>query len=437
MNQEEKVLADKRKRNMKLYSIHRMLTADLLFYYAVKFIFLTQIKGLSASDIVLASAFWGIFKVVSQIPTIILIDKIGSKKSLVISDALMAVSVVVVMLSINFSLLILANLLSGIATAIREVAENVMLNKSIPGMEEKSSVFAKIDAKGLSNFYFLSAISAIISGFLFDINGYIPMTICVIILIIAVRVATLFEELEEKKKSEKISSKIVQSYRVYFKDIKLAFSFIFNSRRLKALMIFAGLMYGIIMVMNTYEMGLLQEIGMSATGVGTVYAAMQIIAGIASKMQYKLHNKFKNKTLSVIGISYTVACLISAAVTIAKVPYGLTVFIIVVMYTIRYIGAGSYYVLIKKYITNFTNAQMVNKVYSAYSIVTGIGNGVIAAIGSIIASNYNLKYSTLIFGVMFTVVMYIVLLFMKTRVGLKPEQYRTKDINYKEYVSLK
>ena len=68
MEQEEKLLSGKRKQNMKLYSIHRMLTADLLFYYAIKFVFLTEVKGLAPADIVLASAFFGIFKVIFQIP---------------------------------------------------------------------------------------------------------------------------------------------------------------------------------------------------------------------------------------------------------------------------------------------------------------------------------------------------------------------------------
>jgi len=144
------------------------------------------------------------------------------------------------------------------------------------------------------------------------------MIICTIILLIATRVATLFEELETKKDKEKITREIREKYRVYFKDIRLAFSFIFNSRRLKSLMLFAGIMYGIIMVMNTYEMGLLEEIEMSAVGVGVVYAAMQLVAAFASKFQYKLHDRFRNKTLSIMGISYTVACFISGLTAIIR-----------------------------------------------------------------------------------------------------------------------
>lgn len=437
MDKEEKVLSKKRKQNMKIYSIHRMLTADLLFYYAIKFIFLTQIKGLTAGNIVLATAFFGIFKVIFQIPTTILIDKIGNRKSLVLSDLMMAASVIIVMLSTNLTMLILANLVSGTSFAIKEVAENGILNKSIPTSENKGAIFSKIDSKGLGNFYFISAISASISGVLFEINGYIPMAICVVILLVAARVASLFKNIDDEIQEEKISKEIVEKYSQYFKDIKRAFDFIFSSRRLKALMIFAGVMYGVIMVMNTYEMGLLQEIELSSTAIGIIYASMQLVAGIASRMQYKLHEKFKNKTLTIIGLSYTIACLISGLICIVNISAGITVIIVIITYVVRYLSSGSYLVLIKKYITNFTNTQMVNKVYSAYGIVTGLGNTIIGLMGSVIVSKYNLKISVAIFGAFFTLIMILILKFMKTRVGLRPEEYRRQDINYKDYISLK
>ena len=99
MEPEDKVLAKKRKINMELYSIHRMLTFDLLFYYAIKFLFLTQVKGFETEDIVIASAFWGLFKVLFQLPVTAIIDKIGNKKSLIIADLVQALSVILVMLS--------------------------------------------------------------------------------------------------------------------------------------------------------------------------------------------------------------------------------------------------------------------------------------------------------------------------------------------------
>lgn len=123
MQTEEKLLSEKRKQNMKIYSYHKMLTADLLFYYGIKFLFLTQTKGLTASDIVIASACWGIFKVIFQIPVTAIIDKCGEKNCVVASDILHAFSIILIMCSNSLSLLIIANLFSAIAGATREVAE--------------------------------------------------------------------------------------------------------------------------------------------------------------------------------------------------------------------------------------------------------------------------------------------------------------------------
>lgn len=438
MEPEEKMLSEKRKRNMKLYSYHKMLTTDLLFYYGIKFLFLTQIKGLTAGDIVLASAFWGIFKVLFQIPMTTIIDKLGNRKGLIIADLTQAISVILVMASNNFQILILANVFGAIAHTTKEVAEAGLLNQSIPEGENKGQIYSKIEGKGIGNYYYLSAVSAILSGILFDINGYIPMAICVITVLVATLIASKFENIKiEKTINVKENSNIKEKYRTYFKDLKLAFSFIFNSRRLKALMIYSGVMYGIILVMNTYEMGLLDEIEMSATGTGIVYAAMQIVAGIASKQQNKFHNKYKNKTLSVIGISYVLAILIAGVASIVKLPHFAIIAIIVVTYVIRYLGTGQYYVLIKKYLTNFTNVEVANKVYSAHGLVTGIGNTIICALGSTIVSHNSIKHSMIIFGLVFLAIMVVVLNYMKTRIGLEPTEYRKKDINYKEYISVK
>ena len=310
MESKEKEQINARKKNMRIYSVHRMLTFDLLFYYAIKFLFLTQVKGFTASDIVVVSAFLGLFKVLFQIPITVVIDKIGNRRSLIIADLFQATSVTVIMLSNSLPVLIIGNLFGAIAVAMKDVAEPGLLNSSIPDVKEKSQIYSKIDGKSVGNFYYISAFSAIVSGFLFDINGYIPMTICVIILLISALLATGFTELIPVHKQEDIK----KYYKTYFRDLKLAFSFIFNSSRLKALMLFSGVMYGIIMVMNTYEMGLLDEMGLSASITGIIYAIMQIVAGISSKHHEKIHQKYKNKTLSIVGVSYKLACLMAGII---------------------------------------------------------------------------------------------------------------------------
>lgn len=438
MDPQEKELSEKRKRNMKLTVIHKALTYDLLFFYGIKFLFLAQVKNISASDIVLASAFYGIFKAIFQIPGVFIIDKIGTRKSLILADLINAISIIFVMFSTNLWWLIITNLFFGLGFAIRDVAEAGMLHKSIPDTENRGKTYSKVDGRGLGDYYYMSAISAVVSGFLFNINPYIPLWICIAILLISALIATKFKELDNLEQQEDANIGIFKRYKIYFKDLRLAFSFIFTSRRLKALMLYAGVMYGIIAVMSTYEMGLLEEISMSASVTGIIYAIMQMIAGISSKLQNKFHEKFKKKALTVIGISYTIACLIAGLISITTLPYIIVVGIILTSYVIRYLDTGFFHVLMKKYITNFTNAEVANKVYSAYSLVAGLGTTAICALGSVIVSyNNSIRYSMIIFGIAFLVVILLMLLYMKDRVGLEPEKYRKKDINYKEYISLK
>ena len=44
--------------NVNLYARYKMFSWDLLFYYAIIFLFFTETKGISAADVLLAEAFY-------------------------------------------------------------------------------------------------------------------------------------------------------------------------------------------------------------------------------------------------------------------------------------------------------------------------------------------------------------------------------------------
>jgi len=72
---ENERLVKARKKNMKLYSFYRTFACDSIFLYAVKFLFLTQIKGISAADVIFSISMYALFMVILQIPATILIRK--------------------------------------------------------------------------------------------------------------------------------------------------------------------------------------------------------------------------------------------------------------------------------------------------------------------------------------------------------------------------
>ena len=69
-------LAKARKQNMRLYALYRPISLDLLFYYCIEFLFLTQVKQISASHVVLGASFYAIFMIIWQVPASVIIDKI-------------------------------------------------------------------------------------------------------------------------------------------------------------------------------------------------------------------------------------------------------------------------------------------------------------------------------------------------------------------------
>lgn len=70
--------------NVNLYTKYKMFSWDLLFYYAIIFLFFTQTKGISAADVLLAESFYPLFKIIFLVPATVLINALGKRKSLII-----------------------------------------------------------------------------------------------------------------------------------------------------------------------------------------------------------------------------------------------------------------------------------------------------------------------------------------------------------------
>ncbi len=94
--------------------------------------------------------------------------------------------------------------------AIKNVAETNLLYDSVPDKKGKG-IFSKIEEKGARNYYFLDGITSMLTGFLFVINGYIPMMICLMFTVIAIAMSTCFlKKICEikKKKVETLKGRI-------------------------------------------------------------------------------------------------------------------------------------------------------------------------------------------------------------------------------------
>lgn len=158
METKEKINSNKQF-NKKLFLAYSAISLDLLFFYVISFLFLVNEKNLTPSEIVFADAFYPLFQFIFQIPSTILIEKIGKKNSLILGNFFIAVYTFLIIGTVNVTTLILANIFCSFGFALKEISEPNILYDSLDSSENKQEQFSKLNGKGYSNYFFIDSVS--------------------------------------------------------------------------------------------------------------------------------------------------------------------------------------------------------------------------------------------------------------------------------------
>ena len=417
----------KRKQNMKIYSMYRAISMDLIFFYAIDFLFLTQVKNISASDVVLKTSFYALFMVILQIPANILIDKMGTRRCTILANIFNTIYLLMIIFAIDLKTLIIAEFFSALCFSIKDISDTTLLNMSIPETDKKGEIFSKIEGRGNKNYYYINAITSVLSGFLYTVNPYIPVIGATIIAAIATVLSAGFQEIENPNQ---IAEKKNISIDKYIIDLKNSFKFIIKSNRLRSLLIYSGIMWGTFCLANTYRTSLLEEIEIPATWIEIIAAIIDIASGIGSKKQLKIHKMFKNKSLSVLAFTTAIMIWLSGIIGNSNLLPNSIMILVTIFYIILNANKGIFGVLMTRYLSNFTNSNILPKIYSVNSISRNFFRMIIGFLGSYILSITNTANSLILTGIIFTIVVLSLISYMKTRTGLKPEEYQKDDIEF-------
>lgn len=419
---EDERIVKARKKNMRLYPIYRMIGSDIIFLYAIKMLFLTQVKGINPQDIVMSLSIYALFMIILQVPITLLIEKIGYRKSAFMSNAFNVIYISLLMFSTNIWWLIIAEFTSAISFSLKDVAEPSLLNASIPQTEKRGNIYSKLEGRGSAKYNLLNGIANIVTGVLYVVNPYLPMISSLTCALIACMLSLQFKEVTQKTEENMVNN--------YVNDIKVSFQFIIQSKRLKCLLIYSGLIWGVHCLVSEYKDTLLVEIETSALLIGVVGAILEIIASIASKKQGKFHNRFKNKSLSYVAISFSIGIIITGVVALCNVPFIVELIVIIMAFGIEVADKSMSLILINRYLANFSNQDILPKIYSANSIVKNLLRMIIGIVGSILMAKTGTASAMTIVGVSLLIIVAILLKIMKTRVGLKPEEYKREEIEF-------
>lgn len=409
------------KYNRRIYPVYKGIGWDPLFYSAIIFLFLTQVKGLEATKVLYAESACSLFGLLLQIPITILIEKLGSRKSVIIGNILMTTQIIMMIFVKNFAFLLLAYIILALGSAMKDISECTILYDATKMCKRKNSL-GNIDAKGSSASYALQAITSILAGYFFIINPYIPLILSALISFLTVIIACRFEEVEQKKRETTIKQSV--------RDMKEGFGFILNSKRLRSLLIFISLFVGVLMMISTYEKSLLKDLGVKAQYFGIIFAMLTMVQCFSVQYQNKIHNKFKNKTLAFLSIPIFISFMLIGVIANLNLNHVFQIIAIIFMFAIQHFLRSPYWVLENKYITNFTTPDIRVKILSAKKIMSKITRMSISFLAGLLLEYYTTSQAYFLIGLIGLIVVLLLLKYMNSRVGLAPEQYDKKDIEY-------
>lgn len=417
-----------KKRNRRLFVLYKFLANDLLFYYTISFLFLSNVKGLSTAQIVWAESFYPIFKLIFQFPSTIAIQKFGKKRSLLFANLCVGIYLFFVLILNTTFELILANVFCAIGFVIKGITESNFLFDSLEDTENKKENFSKLEGKASAGFFFIDAITALATGFLYLINPYIPMILSCICMILAILIVCFFREIPTSQTKEEINPAFSKQLKSQISDTITGFKYILKSTRLRALILFNALLVSLLILMVTLHRSILDSVGVTSEYFGIIFAIMGIVISISSSRSIHIHEKYHNKTLSILGILLTISIILTGLCTIINLPKALMYFVLLLMISISYMVKGPHYVLIKQYLNSFCDSNMRIKIYSANLFFEYICTATISMVTSGLLNYFSSSYATLIVGLTSFILMLFLIRYMSTRVGLKPEEYSEKDV---------
>ena len=275
----------------------------------------------------------------------------------------------------------------------------------------------------------MDGIASLTAGYLFVINNYLPLIISLGFIVISTILSFGFKDVYEVNKVTIKNWGFKNTLREYGNDLKSSFRFILKSKRIKAYILFQIVLYSLISIIDIYHSDLLTDIGIPEEQFSMIFAILTLIGGISLSLKKPIEKKFKNRTLSFLSLVYIVACIFIGIVSSIYTDKSI-IPIILIIYAIQKVCTSIWYILEYKYLKNFTTESMRNKLTFTYEFIGGIAASISSILGGLLLEKASVENSFLIVGLISLVSMLIVLNYMKTRFGLKPEEYKKEDIEF-------
>jgi MFS family permease len=292
---------EKFEKNKIVFLIYILLTGKM-FVGTTQVLFLTY-KGFSFTEIMLISTIVGIGSLILEVPSGMVADRIGYRKCISIGLLLNVLGYVVILFSSRFVHIAIYSILISAGTAIVSGADYSLLYESFVILKQEEQFKGYIRKVNSIKMYVV-AVLTIASGFLYNLNAYIPFLLTTILYMLALVCSFFFVDIMP---SEETKVCLKEYFKYSFKTIK-------ENKKFRWFIIEGSCFTVLFMNQNILLQQYMSDIGFKVSLFGVVFFFFNLVSAFVSKRSEFLENKFKENTKIVFTI-LIIVCFVIAGIS--------------------------------------------------------------------------------------------------------------------------
>ncbi|GFZ31223.1 MFS transporter [Clostridium zeae] len=275
-------MMDNELRKNKFFYKSYIISKQSLFIWTVFLIYLKQ-KGLSYTEIMMLNSISAVITFILEIPSGILADRFSRRKLLLYGEIFKVLSLIIVLCTNNFFVLIFNAIFSGVGDAVISGSDEALIYDSFlkDGKEEFYKEYISVVQMWAFRF---SALATLVAGFLYGINYNLPIILSIILQLIAI---IFVFQLKDTNNIIRSNNDIKDELNIQLKNIK----FLINNKSIIKLFFVYIIMMIIISNINYTSQTFLPSIGLNYSYIGIIFFFFNIIASFGAKYAAKVNLK--------------------------------------------------------------------------------------------------------------------------------------------------
>lgn len=367
-------------RSVKIYPILSSFTADLIFFVPIDTLFLTLVKGLNASQITAMTMVSLLICIIFRTLILKVAKKLGNLKSIRLGTFLILIASTVLTFGKSFVSMLVYKTAYEIAFMFINM-DKILLKNNLNALNKEEDYY-KIRNRSKIMYAIITMITALLSGFLFNLNNYLPMYLSIIIYFIMLILSFIYYEANlntDNEKEIKKASKLKITSIIFLVILSNAvfFSIISMGQNNSKLFMQYDFQKVLSLEMVTYYMSSIVFISRIARLVGNV------IFG-------KLYLKMKNKISIILTIFLSMSFSLLIIGHLLNVAFIYKVIIMSVGFFFILAIRDSFQVYIEDVALNLANKEEQQKVMVNIEVYRKLGTLILSAIFTLILTKYEL-----------------------------------------------